>query len=278
MVLSRAIIRDLFDREQAASAISYVTMAMVVAPMIAPALGGILIDTFEWRSVFVVAGLVGIIVLVAVWIELGETGRPARGAGGLAGMFGGFRVLATDAQFLAYATQGAFSMSVFFTFLAAAPYVMVTVLGMPPTRYGLMFVLVSGSFMTGNFISARFGRRLGVDRMILVGSVGTVVGTSLSLLLLVALPWSPWSLFAPMMITALAQGAAMPSGQAAVVSVRPDMAGSASGLAGFGQMTVASTMAQIVGSIQTGTPYPVALGMLASALGMLAAAVIACRR
>ena len=70
----------------------------------------------------------------------------------------------------------------------------------------------------------------------------------------------------------------MPSGQAAVVSVRPDMAGSASGLAGFGQMTVASTMAQIVGSIQTGTPYPVALGMLASALGMLAAAVIACRR
>ncbi len=278
MVLSRAIVRDVYDREQSAAAIAYITMAMVVAPMLAPAIGGVLTDLIDWSAVFLLGGALGLVVLVAVLLGLPETLVPNDRPTTVRAMLADFRSLLEERAFNGYALQGGFSMAVFFSFLAAAPYVMITVLERPPSEYGLMFILVSACFMAGNYTAARYTRRLGIERMIVAGSVGTLVGCSL-ILLAVPLTWStPWALFLPMMLVAYTQGAAMPNSLAAVVSIKPEIAGAASGLAGFVQMGVAAIAAQTIGSIQTGSAYPMAIGMTVCAALMLAAALVATRQ
>jgi MFS transporter, DHA1 family, multidrug resistance protein len=276
IVLSRAIVRDLYGRERSATVLAYITMAMVAAPMVAPAFGGLLADLSGWRSVFLAGAAVGVLILLAVRAELAET---ARGVGEASPWAHGrsFARLLRSPAFLGYALQGAFSIAVFFCFLAAAPYLMVKVMGRPASEYGLMFVLVSGAFMVGNFAAARLTPRVGSDRMILAGSVGSLAGALLMLGLLLAGSWSPWSVFLPTSLGAFAQGLAVPNTQAAFISVDPQAAGTASGLGGFLQMGTAAVAAQVVGSIQDGTPYPMAIGMTFCAAAALTAALVALR-
>jgi len=276
MVLGRAVVRDLYDREQAAAAIAYITMAMVTAPMIAPALGGVLVDFLGWPYVFVASGLLGAVVLAFVVVELPETAPPAAGGGSdIRAMFASFSHLLRLPVFAAYAAQGAFSMSVFFTFLGAAPYVILKVLERPASEYGLLFILVSAAFMAGNFTAARMTRHIGLDRMIVAGSAGALFGTALLLFLVTLVTWSPLAIFLPMMVAAFCQGLSIPNNQAAMVSVDPDRAGAASGLGGFLQMGTAALAAQTIGSFQTGTPYPMAVGMTLCAILSLLAALTA---
>lgn len=276
MVLSRAVIRDVYDRDQSATAIAYVTMAMVAAPMIAPALGGVLTDFAGWRMVFWISIVVGAGVWLAAFICLPETHPPEQQADRRATrMIDGFAQLLRSPAFLAYALQAAFSMSVFFAFLGGAPYIMLKVFGLSASEYGLYFMSISGAFMAGNFMAARLTRLFGIDRMIIAGSIGTFTGALVSLVLALVLDLGPWGIFGPMMLTAFSQGLAVPNAQAAVVGVYPNIAGTASGLGGFVQMTIASSMAQIVGSIQSGSALPMVIGMTFAASMALFCALLA---
>jgi DHA1 family bicyclomycin/chloramphenicol resistance-like MFS transporter len=270
IVLTRAIIRDLYDRDESATMLAYVTMAMVTAPMLAPALGGALIDLVGWRSIFILGGLLGVLVLVVVQRELPETTSPQQGQRGTRHSFLRLMRIGT---FWGYAIQLACSLGVFFAFLAAAPFLMVEVLGRPPSEYGLMFVMVSAAFMGGNFVAARMNRRIGLDRMIVIGSIGVLLGCGTLLAFAILGYITPFSLFLPASFSSFSQGLLMPNAQAAAVSVDPQAAGAASGITGFLQMAFAGLIAQIVGSMDDGTAFPAAIGMTLCAAGCLVAAL-----
>jgi DHA1 family bicyclomycin/chloramphenicol resistance-like MFS transporter len=276
IVLTRAIVRDLYSLDRSAAVLAYITMAMVAAPMVAPALGGLLTDAAGWRMVFVVGAALGVVIMATVHRGLPETARPHAGSAPRH-PFKGFGRLLRSPVFMGYALQGAWSISLFFAFLAAAPFVMMTVMQRPAAEYGFMFVLVSGAFMIGNFVAGRYSVRLGADRMIVLGSVGSLLGALATLGLMFAGLWTPWALFLPTSFGAFAQGVARPNTQAAFVSVDPQAAGTASGLGGFLQMGLAAVVAQIVGSIQDGTPYPMAIGMTLCAAAALISALVAIR-
>jgi DHA1 family bicyclomycin/chloramphenicol resistance-like MFS transporter len=271
-VLARAIVRDLYGRERSASVIAYLTMAMVVVPMVSPALGGYLTDGLGWRHVFVVGAVLGVVVLAAASTVLVETHRQV-GMGDGSDMLATMRSLLRVPAFRGYALQGACSMALFFAFLAGVPYVVVQVLGRPASEYGMMFALVSGGFMAGNFISARFATRLGIDRLALAGAWLVLGGTVLQIAAVGTIGLGLATLFLPMMLTGFAQGIAMPVVQAGALSVDPRVAGAASGLSGFMQMSLAAAAAQIVGMIQNGTVWPTLAAMLLFALGLLAASL-----
>ena len=113
--------------------------------------------------------------------------------------------------------------------------------------------------------------------MILLGSLGSLAGMLLTLALMLAGYWTPWAIFLPTSFGALSQGMALPNTQAAFVSVDPQAAGTASGLGGFLQMGLAALVAQIVGSIQDDTPYPMVLGMVGCSAAALGSALVAMR-
>jgi DHA1 family bicyclomycin/chloramphenicol resistance-like MFS transporter len=274
MVLARAIVRDLYDREQAASAISYLTMAMVAAPMIAPTIGALLIDQFGWRSIFVAMTLLGVVLAWLVRRQLIETRQGPASAVGFGGMITGGAQLLREGAFLAYLLQSSFSIATFFAFLAGAPYFMIDVLGRSATEYGLYFMSNAACFMVGNFISARIGWRVGIDRMIRIGSIAAFLGTLLAIALVAAGEWSPLRVFLPMMLVAFANGLSIANAQAGAVSIEPSLAGTASGLAGFGQMFTAAIVSQAVGVVQNGTPYPMVGFMAGCALLSLIAFLV----
>lgn len=266
MVLARAIVRDLYDREQAASVIAYLTMAMVVAPMLAPTIGALLIDSFDWRAIFVVMAAMGALLCWQVGRHLIETHRGHATMTMWSGFSQGGLKLLRRPDFLAYTLQSTFAISTFFAFISGAPYFMIDILGRSATEYGLLFMVVSAGFMLGNFTTARLGRRFGIDRLIRIGSALAVIGTITALGLMLAGYWMPLSLFGPMIVIAFANGLSIANAQAGAVSVEPDLAGTASGIAGFAQMFTAALVSQAVGMLQNGTPYPMVGFMMLSAL------------
>lgn len=271
IVLTRAIVRDVFERDRVASVLAYLIMAMVVAPMLAPTIGGAITHYFGWRAIFGFLGLAGIGAL-ALALRLPETHRETTPLPGLAGLLGSFASLLRSPTFTGYSMQGACSMAVFFTFASTAPHIVISLMGVTSVEYGLYFMLISVAFMGGNFVAARISQRVGVKRMVLAGSVLSLMGT-LALAILVALWPTPWSVFAPAMVLAAASGLSGPNSMAGAINVNPRAAGAASGLTAFLQMMVGAIVVQIVGMLEDGTPTPMTVAMVLCAIASLVALV-----
>jgi DHA1 family bicyclomycin/chloramphenicol resistance-like MFS transporter len=278
MVLARAIVRDLYDRDEAASVIAYLTMAMVVAPMLSPTIGALLIDHLGWRAIFAFTTLFGLALGWETLRHLIETrpGRPGQAA--WTGMVLGAGQLMRSPAFVAYMIQSSFAISTFFAFLSGAPYYMISTLGRTATEYGIWFAVISAGFMAGNFVAARLSPRIGLDRIILLGTGLAVLATAAALGLLLAGPWTALALFGPMIVAAFGNGLGIANAQAGAVSVYPSLAGTASGLIGFFQLFAAAVVSQGVGMLQNGTPYPMAVFMVVCAVVSLAGFVLPLRR
>ena len=246
IVIGRAIIRDLYERDRAAAMIGLVTTAMVIAPMISPLIGGILDTAFGWEAIFLfIAALSTAVLLWAVFV-LPET-RPANGAHAPGMLIQEWRALIGNAKFHGYVLCGALGSAPFFTFLGGGPHVVVTLMGRTSAEYGLWFVVTSLGYMTGNFTASRLSQRFGVDAMILAGIVFELIGASLTTVLVATMPEAgPAIIFLPQLLISYGNGLLLPNAIAGAISVRPQAAGSASGMTGFAQMAVGAASTQVV--------------------------------
>ncbi|HMD63969.1 MAG TPA: multidrug effflux MFS transporter [Stellaceae bacterium] len=268
MVLSRAIVRDLFDREGSASAIATITMAMSLAPSISPAIGAYLAEWVGWRADFALLGALGAAVLVLTAARLEET-HHNRAPANLAAMVRSFALLVRSPAFLGFALTTAFTSTSWFTFLASAPYLLSEVLHEPPSTYGLMILLPMAAYILGNAGVTRLSVALGSAGLLIAGlSLSLASGVMLAVWCLVGL--TPWALFVPMAISSVGNGLSQPPGIAAGLSVYPRIAGAASGLLGFLQMMVAAFGTLLIGRLQQYT----ALSMVAVVVASLALALV----
>jgi DHA1 family bicyclomycin/chloramphenicol resistance-like MFS transporter len=275
LVLSRAVARDVHDAEGATRMIAYVTMAMVVAPMVAPAVGGYLEVWWDWRASFYLVAALAVLVLAATWRWAFETHFDRRPMPGLIGMLRGHRVLLRSPCFVGYSLNAAFSAGIFFTFLGGAPYVMSEVLGRPPSDYGLYFILVSLGYMLGNFTAAKLSRRVGGLRMlVLAGLIAAAAVVAMGLMAAVGY-LTPLAIFGPTAVVAFSNGIGLPNALIGAISVDPKQVGTASGLAGFLQMGIGATGAVVVGQFKAESQVPLVIVMGICALLALAAVALA---
>ncbi|MCU0820762.1 MAG: multidrug effflux MFS transporter [Beijerinckiaceae bacterium] len=270
ITLARTMIRDLYSRDAAASMIAYVTMAMVVAPMVSPVLGATIDDHFGWRAILLFCSVLGLISFAIAAPILPET-RPASLVAATASDVARRTVeLLGNRRFMGYWGSGAFCSGMFFAFLGTAPYLMIEVLGRPKTEYGLWFMTLSLGYMIGNFFSGRFATRVGSDRLIFYGNVVGVIGA----LMILAGPLVGWlhplALFIPAMIASFGNGLVLPNTIAAGVGINPLAAGAGSGLLGFGQMGIGAVASYLGGKLVTGTAMPLAIIMTVCAVLALA--------
>ena len=227
MVLSRAIVRDMVDTDRAASMIGYVTMGMSVVPMIGPAFGGLLEDMFGWKANFAVLFLVGLATLALVWFDLGETNRSRSTS--MLRQFAAYPDLVRSRRFWGYTMTATFASAAFFAFLGGGPYVATHVLDMRPAVLGFYFIFIAAGYMIGNFFSGRYASRFGLNTMMIAGNLVATAGMALSMLLFLVGLSGPLSFFGPIFFLGLGNGITLPSANAGIVSVRPHLAGSASG-------------------------------------------------
>jgi MFS transporter, DHA1 family, multidrug resistance protein len=245
--LTRAIARDVGDRDQAASLIGYVTMAMVVVPMLAPLAGGKIEELFGWRAIFGAMALVGLISTIASLLKLPETRRQGLAVGGWLDTFRALPTLLRERTFLAHAVGLSMTSAVFFVFIAGAPYAVIEHMKTSPTTYGVFFITMSGSYMIGNFITGRFGRAVGAEKLARIGNWMSVAGVGTALTFALMLDWHPALLFLPLMLNGIGNGLSIPTLTASALSVRPEMAGAAAGLMGFGQLSLGAACSYLSG-------------------------------
>lgn len=267
-VLSRAILRDLFDRDEGARIMAYIGLVMGVAPAFAPVFGGYLEVAFGWRSIFILLTILGAIVLVLMIWLLEETNQSPHGTkrdGVLSNVLEYPRILRSRA-FLGYTLLTGFSMGTVFTYVAAAPFVLIDVLHVPPDLYGWFALIPTGANIGGSFIAGRFTMRIGGERMILIGT-GFVLAGGLAMLLFVVLGvLSIATVVGPMCLIHLGVGMMFPSATQGAVAMFPQRAGTASSLNGFIQMMVGALAATLVGYLPGESQLPMAMMMAGSAI------------
>ncbi|MBT3558204.1 MAG: multidrug effflux MFS transporter [Rhodospirillales bacterium] len=260
VVLGRAMVRDMFDRERSASMIAYITMAMVVAPMLAPTIGGTLDEWVGWRYSFVFVLVFGALVMLGCLFVLAETHGPERRKAVAEAHISILGLLKIPA-FYGYTLQLSFSSATFFAFLGGAPFVVVQLMGYPPSTFGYYFLFVSACYMIGNFTAARLSTRMGTDRMVLLGTgISVMAAWALGVFYLYDV-WGPISLFGSMGIIALGNGVSIPNGIAGAISVDTRLAGAASGISGFTQMAFGAGSTMLVGSLLVDTAAPLVIIM-----------------
>ena len=272
--IGRAIIRDLYDREHAASMIGLVTSVVVLMPMVAPLIGGILDTLFGWEAIFVFAAIVSFTVFAWAALALPET-RKLSPASGQRHFRADLAALAASPRFFGYALCAGLGSAPFFSFLGAAPHVVVTLLGRTSAEYGLWFFVPSIGFMAGNFAVSRLTARFGIDALIWWGIALTIIGCLLNVLVYVALPgWEMATIFLPQIVIGVGNGLLLPTSIAGAVSIRPQVAGTASGATGFIQMAIAAAAAQLGGNVIAHAPDAMPMLLLMLMFGIATAIAV----
>ena len=269
-VLTRAVVRDMVAQDKAASMIGYVTMGMSVVPMIGPVIGGMLDKAFGWQASFALLGIAGVGVLALTWGDLGETATNR--AASFRDQARQYPELLKSQRFWGYCLASAFASGSFFAYLGGAPFVGTNVFRMDAATLGFYFGAPALGYLVGNFLSGRYAMRFGINKMALAGTVVNTFGMAI-LALLAAMGYENAPLFFGLIISVgLGNGIMLPSANAGLLSVRPALAGSASGLGSAFTIGGGAALSALAGAVLTPTSgtMPLILVMLiTSAISIL---------
>jgi DHA1 family bicyclomycin/chloramphenicol resistance-like MFS transporter len=278
MVLSRAVVRNMVPDAQAASMIGYVTMGMSIVPMIGPVIGGVLDEAFGWHANFALLLGLGVVTLALVWADLGETATLRRVS--LMDQMRTYPGLLRSQRFWGYVGCASFASGSFFAYLGGAPYVGNEVFGLSSSEIGILFAITAIGYAAGNFFAGRYSVRLGMNRMVLIGSIVNVAGMGLLCLVTWAGVHSAYVFFGFTVAVGLGNGLTLPNANAGMLSIKPELAGTASGLGGAIQIGGGAALAALAGTLlgPGASEMPLILLMLASAILALVCILAVIRR
>ncbi|WP_299862172.1 multidrug effflux MFS transporter [uncultured Roseobacter sp.] len=278
MVLSRAAVRDMFEQDKAASMIGYVTMGMAIVPMISPMLGGVLDELFGWRANFWALFIMGAMTLWLAWADQGETATKSGKT--LTQQFGEYPALLTSPRFWGYSLAAGFCSGAFFAYLGGGPFVGSVVFGLSPFWVGIYFGAPALGYFFGNMFTGMLAQRVGVNKLVLIGSLINAFGVFLSLLIFLVGHGSALSFFGLMTFVGLGNGLVIPNATAGMLSVRPHLAGSASGLGGAIMIGGGAGLSMLAGASlgpETGA-FPLLYIMLATSTAAVLSILMVYRR
>ena len=277
-VLARAIIRDLYDREQAAKMFAYVMMLHGLAPILGPILGAHLTVALGWRAIYWFILAYGVVALAAMWRLLGETApalRPdAIRPGPLARTY--LRVLG-NRVFVGYMLMLSACYCGLFAFLTASATSLIGHVGVSVEDYGYLFAGCMVAHVSGSWLAGRLIGRLSIHRMIAIGGMAMPIpGVAMAALGLAQID-SAAAIVLPMAAFMFAFSFIVPAGQSAAMSVFPDIAGAASSVLGFVQLSLSALTGLLIGYFADGTQLPMTLAIGIASLCPIPAYVLVVR-
>ena len=259
MVITRAVVRDLCDPLASAKVFSQLVLVMGLAPILAPLGGGLLLNTLGWPWIFHSLAIFATLCLLAVLRWLPETRPQELPPAPLSGAFGQYWALLGNAPFMGYSLAGGVAMAGMFAYIAGSPFVFIELYGVPAEHYGWLFGSNAAGFVITAQVNARLVRAGGpavwLRRVVLVY-------LSSGLCLLALAWWRPeqlWPLLVPLFICVASLGCLLPNATACAMAGQGRHAGSASGLLGSMQFTVAASASALVAFLHDGSAVPMAL-------------------
>jgi DHA1 family bicyclomycin/chloramphenicol resistance-like MFS transporter len=270
-IVGRAMVRDLHELAEAARVLSYVGMALMVAPILAPIVGAWIEVNLGWRWNFGFMAAFAGVALVAALAFLPETNpNPDRTALQPARMVGNYRIILGDVRFVGYALAIAFAFGGVFSFITASAFILIDLLGFGPQEFSFLFGLCTVGYLAGSFCSTRLTPRRGLDRTILYGTFIYGAASALLAAFAVAGLFNVFVICGPMIGLTFGAGLVVPNAQAGAMAPFPRMAGAAVAMTGFLMMAGAAATGLIVGWLYDGTQMPMVYGILACGAGAVA--------
>jgi MFS transporter, DHA1 family, multidrug resistance protein len=275
VVLSRAMVRDLYQGPRAAQMLSTLIAIMAIAPLLGPILGGQIAELAGWRAIFWTLVGVGILTLAALF-TLPETLPAARRqTAPLMGAFGEYGRLLLNRKILGYAGAGAFFYGGMYAYIAGTPFGFITYHHVPAEFYSLLFGAGILGIIATNILNTRLVLHYGIDRMLVSGTAAAalagiiVAATSFT-------DWGGlWGLFVPLLLFVSVTGFIVANSIAGAMADFPEQAGAVSALVGALQYGTGIASSGLVGSFADGTPWPMGWVIAVTGIGGLLCAFLA---
>ncbi|MFD7505632.1 Bcr/CflA family multidrug efflux MFS transporter [Streptomyces sp. NPDC059850] len=265
IVISRAIVRDLYEGTAAARFFSLLMLVNGLAPILAPVLGGQLLRFTSWRGVFVVLAVIGVVLLAATLAVVGETLPPARRRrGGLGQTVGSFGALLRDPGFVRPALAGGFAFAAMFAYISASSFVLQKTYGLDPQQFSIVFAVNALGIAVLGQGNARLLRRRSPSALLRAGLALCAAGGG-ALLLSVLADLGVAAVLVSLFALVSSIGLIMPNSTALSMSGHPEVAGTASALLGLLQYALGGIAGPLAGLGGDGAALPMALAIAASA-------------
>ena len=274
MVISRAIVSDKCDALGSAKVFSQLMLVMGLAPILAPMLGGLLVNTTGWQSIFLV--LTGFSAMAAVAVALGlPESMPAHvPRQPLSGALRQYGRLLSDPVYLGHALTGGIAIAGMFAYIAGSPFVFIKLYGVPAEHFGWLFGTNAAGFILVAQVNARLLAKRG-PAFLLARTVWIYLAAGLALFAVSSLHTEQlWPLLIPLFICIASLGCILPNASACAMNGQGARAGSASAMLGCLQFSVAAGAASLVGILYDGSAMPMAMvislcGILVVSIAML---------
>ncbi|WPN47814.1 multidrug effflux MFS transporter [Pseudomonas sp. P8_241] len=267
MVISRAVVSDKCDAVGSAKVFSQLMLVMGLAPILAPMLGGLLVNTTGWQSIFLVLSGFSALAGLAIALGLPESLPAHIPRQPLSGALRQYGRLLADSVYLGHALIGGIAIAGMFSYIAGSPFVFIKLYGVPAEHFGWLFGINALGFILVAQINARLLTKRG-PAFLLARAVWVYLGAGLTLLAVSALhPEHLWPLLIPLFICIASLGCILPNASACAMNGQGARAGSASAMLGCLQFSVAAGAAALVGVLHDGSAVPMA--MVISLCGIL---------
>lgn len=261
MVVARAVVRDRYDHRDSARIFSLLVLVLAVAPLVAPTVGGWLAKAVSWRAVFAVLAVFGATVFSAVWFRLdesrsAETEAKSRGQS----VARAYLDLLKSRRLLGYTLVSACNGATLFSYIAAAPDLVIDIWGFSPAQFGMIFAGIAVGVIGSSQVNRRLLLSYAPDRILAIACVVAAL-FGVGLLALVLAGASKWLVMAGLFAVLSSNGFIAANALAGALSIDPLRAGTTSGLFGSAGFAAGATSSAVVAAMHDNTPVPVAMVM-----------------
>lgn len=262
LIVGRAVIRDMFDGDDAQRLMSQVSMIFGVAPAIAPIIGGWILGWQRWPMIFWFLVVFSVLLLLATWRWLPETHpREARGSLVPACLARDYRAILVNPRFQRLAAASAFNFSALFLYIASAPAFVMDILGLNERQFGWFFVPMISGMMAGAWVSGRAAGRVSGRRLVDIGFAcsGVAIAANIAYNLFVDQPQVPWAVL-PMVLNSFGIALVFPIITLSILDMYPRQRGAASSLQAFTSLVLNALIAGLLSPLLSHSTQSLALG------------------
>jgi DHA1 family bicyclomycin/chloramphenicol resistance-like MFS transporter len=278
MVISRAIVRDLYSGSEMTKFFSLLALVNGMAPILAPIIGAQLLRWFPWQSIFFGLAIIGIIAFLLVFFGLSETlDQQNRSSGGFINTIKTFGKLVTNSHFMGYVLSNGFIFAAMFSYISGSSFVIQHVYGASADTYSLIFAMNGLGIMIASQLTGRLAGRINEKTLLLVGISMSLVGGS-TLLLLIFLEVKLIFIIPSLFLTVSSVGIVSTTSNSLALQNNRKVAGSASALLGVTNFIVGAIAAPLVGIAGENTAVPMGVVMLVSSIGAVLTYMILVRK
>ncbi len=260
MVASRAMVRDLFPVKETAKVFSTLILIMGVAPIVAPSLGGLVIESMGWRAIFVILSIFSFIMLMVILFLTPESKGPDKGISlKPLQVLKKYYEVGSNPVFLPYGLAGSFGMAGLFAYIAGSPWIIIEHLGYSETRFGWIFGINAGGFIAGSQLNRLFLAKYSTEQVTMVTGISTFLTGVLLLLGLTTGMLPDYGILILLCLLLLSLGSFSPNTMALALSPFTRLAGSAAALVGTIRMLAGAIATALVSGLHNDTPLPMVI-------------------